>query len=65
MVDKEADVADIAFSESITSFLFSENPPTLPGVDLFALNTQRGRDHGIPGEWEGEGVDEWVSEGGS
>ena len=38
------------FEFQLTDKLFSENPPTVPGMDLLALNTQRGRDHGIPGE---------------
>ena len=50
MMDKEADAMDMAFSESVTTFLFSEQPTVLPGIDLLAMNLQRGRDHGLPGK---------------
>ena len=37
------------FIWQVTKHLFSENPPDEPGTDLPAINTQRGRDHGLPG----------------
>ncbi len=41
---------DRFFTKEITSKLFSENPPKELGTDLPAINTQRAREHGIPGE---------------
>lgn len=38
---------DLQVANTVTSHLFAD-PPSSPGFDLFALNVQRGRDHGIP-----------------
>ena len=38
---------DLHVATTVTSHLFAD-PPGSPGFDLFALNVQRGRDHGIP-----------------
>ena len=37
---------DNHFVESVVNFLFTDGSL---GIDLIALNTQRGRDHGLPG----------------
>ena len=47
-ISQAAQTPDIHFGKEITTRLFSENPPMEPGMDLVALNIQRGRDHGIP-----------------
>ena len=45
LVGQEANALDTMVVEDIRSLLFSEDGG--PGLDLFALNLQRGRDHGI------------------
>ena len=53
LLSQNAETMDRFFTEQITSRLFSENPPGGLGTDLAALNIQRGRDHGIPGNRDG------------
>ena len=47
---QRAETTDAFFDEQITSHLFTETPHTGVGMDLLALNIQRGRDHGLPGK---------------
>ncbi len=49
-VSQAAQNADRFFTKEVTARLFSENPPREPGLDLPALNMQRGREHGLPGD---------------
>ena len=53
MSSQSAEDVDTHFSKEMTVRLFSENPPKEPGLDLPAINTQRGRDHGLPGGLRG------------
>ena len=39
---------DNQFATDITNHLYVDDPEK-PGLDLLALNVQRGRDHGLPG----------------
>ena len=48
-VSQSAENVDRFFSSEVTSKLFTETPPDGLGTDLPAINTQRGRDHGLPG----------------
>ena len=41
---------DQFLTKQVTSHLFAQNPPDGLGNDLFSLNVQRGRDHGLPGQ---------------
>ena len=41
---------DQFLTKQIKRHLFAENPPDGLGNDLFSLNVQRGRDHGLPGQ---------------
>ena len=42
--------SDGAFTAQIRDSLFTDTPPSGPGMDLPATNIQRGRDHGIAGK---------------
>ena len=46
MLIEPAETVDNLFSEDIVNHLFNEGNS---GLDLIALNIQRGRDHGLPG----------------
>jgi peroxidase len=48
MISQPSERVDRFFSDQMSVFLFSEDPPNVPGMDLPAVNTQRGRDHGLP-----------------
>ena len=48
-LSQPSQIPDQFFGKQISGHLFAMNPPHGPGMDLPALNTQRGRDHGIPG----------------
>ena len=48
MVGQKGEDWDNVFSESVLNHLFEVNPLD-GGMDLVALNVQRGRDHGLPG----------------
>ncbi|XP_072164424.1 salivary peroxidase/catechol oxidase-like [Diadema setosum] len=48
MMVQPLDKIDRFFSDDVTRFLFAD-PTASFGLDLVAINTQRGRDHGIPG----------------
>ena len=48
MVGQKGEDWDNVFSESVLNHLFEVNPLD-GGMDLVALNIQRGRDHGLPG----------------
>jgi len=47
LISSQARPVDAAMIEDVRNFLFGE--PGKGGLDLAALNIQRGRDHGIPG----------------
>jgi len=49
LVGDSAQSRDPYVTKQVTCHLFAENPPEGVGMDLIALNIQRGRDHGIPG----------------
>ena len=44
---------DNQFATDITNHLYVDDPEK-PGLDLLALNVQRGRDHGLPGMDHGQ-----------
>ncbi len=48
-MSEPAQSSDHFFTKQVTKNLFSEAPPHAAGMDLVALNLQRGRDHGLPG----------------
>ena len=49
LVGDSAQSRDQFITKQVTCHLFAKNPPEGVGMDLMALNIQRGRDHGIPG----------------
>lgn len=48
--DQPAKAMDVLITRQVAGHLFTDHPPKGAGMDLPALNTHRGRDHGIPGE---------------
>ena len=50
MSDVGGEKVDSFFSDTVREHLFSDGNMT-QGMDLPALNIQRGRDHGLPGIW--------------
>ena len=53
MTQEGSENYDSFFSDTIREHLFSDGNMT-QGMDLIALNIQRGREHGIPGtSWHG------------
>ena len=49
MMSQPLEGSDRFMTKEVTVKLFSQNPPSGKGMDLGALNLQRGRDHGMPG----------------
>ena len=49
MATQLSDATDAHFSRQVAGSLFTDFPPNGVGMDLPAINTQRGRDHGLPG----------------
>ncbi|XP_029341367.1 peroxidase-like [Acyrthosiphon pisum] len=39
---------DMLFTETLTSYLYTVHPENIFGMDIFSLDVQRTRDHGIP-----------------
>jgi len=50
LIKQKPQTCDIYFSSEVTNHLFQRNEKRENfGLDLFAMNMQRGRDHGLPG----------------
>lgn len=48
LANQRAQSADYFISKQLTNHLFERPGAFGPGMDLFAMNIQRGREHGIP-----------------
>jgi len=51
MIGDSSQSRDQFLTRQFTRHLFTKKPPHGLGEDLASLNIQRGRDHGIPGEF--------------
>ena len=57
-VSDKAEKMDCAFANTVTNHLFAQ-PPDAPSTDLPSLNVHRGRDHGLPSEFQGPVLLQW------